>query len=405
MMEHFISLEKGIFFNPFSKILGIIDKKDSKLSNILLEKRERKLYLTSTNTEMQIQVGLNLGELIDNQDSMVAVSGKKLSDILKSFSDDDKFSLTLDDEREKVRVSCLKSKFNLLTYPQEDFPLMEFDFDDVVSEFEISQYEFKNLLKQIQYSISTQDGRYYLMGASLKANKHKVNVAATDGNRLSYASITIENEIEDEINVIIPRKCVLELIKLLDNTDAPLKVIVNKTMILFQFNNIELMSLLIDAKYPDYEGVIPKEFNRGFMIERSELIQAIQRVAIISENHNKCVELNLKENNLTLLVKNTEQEQAKQDLEIEYNYENLKIGFNIQYLLDCLTNLTCDNVVLRFIDEDTSCLITTDDFIIVDDESDEMDLITLPQEKNGDENLDNFEPNRYFKYVVMPMRI
>ena len=316
-----------------------------------------------------------------------------------------KFSLTLDDEREKVRVSCLKSKFNLLTYPQEDFPLMEFDFDDVVSEFEISQYEFKNLLKQIQYSISTQDGRYYLMGASLKANKHKVNVAATDGNRLSYASITIENEIEDEINVIIPRKCVLELIKLLDNTDAPLKVIVNKTMILFQFNNIELMSLLIDAKYPDYEGVIPKEFNRGFMIERSELIQAIQRVAIISENHNKCVELNLKENNLTLLVKNTEQEQAKQDLEIEYNYENLKIGFNIQYLLDCLTNLTCDNVVLRFIDEDTSCLITTDDFIIVDDESDEMDLITLPQEKNGDENLDNFEPNRYFKYVVMPMRI
>lgn len=404
-MEHFISLEKGIFFNPFSKILGIIDKKDSKLSNILLEKRKRKLYLTSTNTEMQIQVGLNLGELIDNQDSMVAVSGKKLSDILKSFSDDDKFSLTLDDEREKVRVSCLKSKFNLLTYPQEDFPLMEFDFDDVVSEFEISQYEFKNLLKQIQYSISTQDGRYYLMGASLKANKHKVNVAATDGNRLSYASITIENEIEDEINVIIPRKCVLELIKLLDNTDAPLKVIVNKTMILFQFNDIELMSLLIDAKYPDYEGVIPKEFNRGFMIERSELIQAIQRVAIISENHNKCVELNLKENNLTLFVKNTEQEQAKQDLEIEYNYENLKIGFNIQYLLDCLTNLTCDNVVLRFIDEDTSCLITTDDFIIVDDESDEMDLITLPQEKNGDENLDNFEPNRYFKYVVMPMRI
>lgn len=404
-MEHFISLERGIFFNPFSKILGIIDKKDSKLSNILLEKRERKLYLTSTNTEMQIQVGLNLGELIDNQDSMVAVSGKKLSDILKSFSDDDKFSLTLDDEREKVRVSCLKSKFNLLTYPQEDFPLMEFDFDDVVSEFEISQYEFKNLLKQIQYSISTQDGRYYLMGASLKANKHKVNVAATDGNRLSYASITIENEIEDEINVIIPRKCVLELIKLLDNTDAPLKVIVNKTMILFQFNDIELMSLLIDAKYPDYEGVIPKEFNRGFMIERSELIQAIQRVAIISENHNKCVELNLKENNLTLLVKNTEQEQAKQDLEIEYNYENLKIGFNIQYLLDCLTNLTCDNVVLRFIDEDTSCLITTDEFIIIDDESDEMDLITLPQEKNGDENLDNFEPNRYFKYVVMPMRI
>lgn len=404
-MEHFISLERGIFFNPFSKILGIIDKKDSKLSNILLEKRERKLYLTSTNTEMQIQVGLNLGELIDNQDSMVAVSGKKLSDILKSFSDNDKFSLTLDDEREKVRVSCLKSKFNLLTYPQEDFPLMEFDFDDVVSEFEISQYEFKNLLKQIQYSISTQDGRYYLMGASLKANKHKVNVAATDGNRLSYASITIENEIEDEINVIIPRKCVLELIKLLDNTDAPLKVIVNKTMILFQFNDIELMSLLIDAKYPDYEGVIPKEFNRGFMIERSELIQAIQRVAIISENHNKCVELNLKENNLTLLVKNTEQEQAKQDLEIEYNYENLKIGFNIQYLLDCLTNLTCDNVVLRFIDEDTSCLITTDEFIIVDDESDEMDLITLPQEKNGDENLDNFEPNRYFKYVVMPMRI
>lgn len=404
-MEHFISLEKGIFFNPFSKILGIIDKKDSKLSNILLEKRERKLYLTSTNTEMQIQVGLNLGELIDNQDSMVAVSGKKLSDILKSFSDNDKFSLTLDDEREKVRVSCLKSKFNLLTYPQEDFPLMEFDFDDVVSEFEISQYEFKNLLKQIQYSISTQDGRYYLMGASLKANKHKVNIAATDGNRLSYASITIENEIEDEINVIIPRKCVLELIKLLDNTDAPLKVIVNKTMILFQFNDIELMSLLIDAKYPDYEGVIPKEFNRGFMIERSELIQAIQRVAIISENHNKCVELNLKENNLTLLVKNAEQEQAKQDLEIEYNYENLKIGFNIQYLLDCLTNLTCDNVVLRFIDEDTSCLITTDEFIIVDDESDEMDLITLPQEKNGDENLDNFEPNRYFKYVVMPMRI
>lgn len=404
-MEHFISLEKGIFFNPFSKILGIIDKKDSKLSNILLEKRERKLYLTSTNTEMQIQVGLNLGELIDNQDSMVAVSGKKLSDILKSFSDNDKFSLTLDDEREKVRVSCLKSKFNLLTYPQEDFPLMEFDFDDVVSEFEISQYEFKNLLKQIQYSISTQDGRYYLMGASLKANEHKVNIAATDGNRLSYASITIENEIEDEINVIIPRKCVLELIKLLDNTDAPLKVIVNKTMILFQFNDIELMSLLIDAKYPDYEGVIPKEFNRGFMIERSELIQAIQRVAIISENHNKCVELNLKENNLTLLVKNAEQEQAKQDLEIEYNYENLKIGFNIQYLLDCLTNLTCDNVVLRFIDEDTSCLITTDEFIIVDDESDEMDLITLPQEKNGDENLDNFEPNRYFKYVVMPMRI
>lgn len=401
-MSDFISLKKQDIFNPLQKVFGIVDRKNtlSILANVLLEKDNGKLNLISTDTEIQISTSIDSDDA--NNAESITINAKKFSDILKSLRDDDNLLLRLDNNNERMNIECGRSRFALQTLPAEDFPKLELDEEDLQT-FTLTQQEFKSLLKQTQYSIAVQDIRYYLNGLLLSVKPHKVITVSTDGHRLAYAAKTIKEQLPETQDVIIPRKTVLELIRLLpDDNSKNIAISVSKSQIKFEFNDITIISKVIDAKFPDFNNVIPNEFSKAALVDRSEIITAIQRVSIVSADKTRGVSLALSAGNLTLTAQNFEQEEAKEDIEIQYNGENFEIGFNVQYLLDCLTNMSSNQVIFRFTDEDSSGLITPSECSIEGE-----DLCNLPTESDGENEAasEESEAKLFFKYVVMPMRI
>jgi len=221
--------------------------------------------------------------------------------------------------------------------------------------------------------MAQQDIRYYLNGMLLVVDKGALQAVATDGHRLSYASISVPGDYSRQ-EVILPRKTVLELGKLLEDSDAVVQIDILANQVRFRFSNIELTSKVVDGKFPDYNRVIPSGHSKRLELSRTELLQALQRAAILSNEKFRGVRLVLGSDQLKIICTNSEQEEAEEELEVGYKGEGLDIGFNINYLLDVLQNLATDQVVLSLGDANSSALITMHD--------------------RGD-----------YKYVVMPMRI
>ena len=221
--------------------------------------------------------------------------------------------------------------------------------------------------------MAQQDIRYYLNGLLVIVAGREIRVVATDGHRLAYAAETLEDEFP-RTEVILPRKTVLELSRQLGDNDDPLEIALAPTQAKFSFGNIELVSKLIDGKFPDYERVIPQGHGKVLKLDRALLHQSLQRAAILTNEKFRGVRLVLENNSLKIMSTNAEQEDAQEEIEVAYDAELLDIGFNVTYLLDVLNNISADVIELRLTDANSSAL-----FVLPD--------------------------NERFKYVVMPMRI
>jgi DNA polymerase III subunit beta len=225
----------------------------------------------------------------------------------------------------------------------------------------------------VQYAMAQQDIRYYLNGMLLVVDGKMLRAVATDGHRLALASMECEASSE-RIEVILPRKAVLELIKLLTDADDQVTIDFSASQVKFSFNEVTLVTKVVDGKFPDYARVVPTNYERSFEIDRAELQEALQRVSILSNEKFRGVRWMLTNDNLRIACTNTEQEEAYEELEIPYRGEPLDIGFNITYLLDVLINVASSKVTCSFGDANSSVLLTIAD-----------------------------KPE--FRYVVMPMRI
>ena len=221
--------------------------------------------------------------------------------------------------------------------------------------------------------MAQQDIRYYLNGLLFEIQGQKLNIVGTDGHRLSFTSTKLDQSFEKQ-DVIIPRKTIMELIKLLNDSDEKAEVILYEQQVIFNFNNIFLITKVIDGKFPDYTRVIPAGYENAFEIDRQNLLSAMQRASILSNEKYKGIRLVLDSNNMQLITTNSEQEEAQEDIEISYNKEKIDIGFNVTYLIDVLVNIQFDKLQFSLKDSNSSC------------------LVTIP---NNDD----------YKYVVMPMRI
>lgn len=365
-------LYKGLrdqLLGPLQAVSGIVEKRHTLpiLSNVLLEKNADILTLLATDIEIQIttQTQTHSGE-----NTAITVGARKLQDILRSLSEDQEVSLTLTDK--KLQLKAGKGKFNLQTLPAEDFPRMVVS-EEQATRFSVSQKQLKKLFSLVQYAMAQQDIRYYLNGLLLITKGNELRVVATDGHRLAYAADVLEEGLAP-IEVILPRKTVLELSKQLNDSEGSVEIILTPNQARFKFNNIEFISKLIDGKFPDYERVIPKNHGKILKISRNQFIQLLQRVAILTNEKFRGVRLLLSEGSLKIISNNTEQEEAQEEIEVEYSGEPLDVGFNVTYLLDVLANVSEETIELHLADANSSA------------------LFTLP----GNEN---------FKYVVMPMRI
>ena len=364
-----IKIDRELLLKPLGNVSGIVEKRHALpiLSNLLLESNQGKLKFTATDLEMQISTHIKT-ELSD--DFQITVSAKKLFDITRALPEQSKIDIQI--EENKVMVKAKKSRFNLQTLPFQDYPVMKKDEKDSV-ELQIPQKDFKALLKQVDFSMAQQDIRYYLNGLLLEVKENNINIVGTDGHRLSFTSLELKAP-SQSAQVIVPRKTIVELVKLLKDTDEPLEISFSSNQVHFKFNDIDMITKIIDGKFPDYSRVIPEGHTNAFNIKRALLLDSMLRASILSNDKYRGIRMVVEKNNLKLVSNNSEQEQAEEELEIDYKGEKIDIGFNVTYLIDVLTNIQSDQLTIAFKDSASSC------------------LVTIPDDKK-------------YKYVVMPMRI
>ncbi len=367
-----LKTQREKLLEPLQAVIGIVERRHTLpiLSNVLIEAQGLELFMTATDLEVQIRTKTTLTEAAPNSPALT-LSARKLHDILRSLPNESAVALETKDNRLIVRAG--KSRFSLQTLPGQDFPKVAESTDKGIT-LVIAQKTLKALLERVQFAMAQQDVRYYLNGTLLSVNGSMLTVVATDGHRLSYTTEAMAQKYE-KTDVILPRKTVSELIKLMSTTDEPVTMTLRPSQAIFSFGHIELLSKVIDGKFPDYTRVIPTSYDKHLTLPRLDLLQALQRAAILSNEKIRGVRLLLTKDSLAIVCTNNEQEEAQDDLDVKYSQDPIDIGFNIAYLLDVLNHLTCETVVCSFGDANSSVLITA---------------------PNQNDN---------FKYVVMPMRI
>lgn len=366
-----VQAKRDELLKPLLAVSGIVEKRHTLpiLSNVLFERIEERLHLLATDLEIQVSTSFLCSQKgADNY--LVTVSARKLQDILRALPEQAEIILEAQNNRMLVRSG--KSRFTLQTLPAEDFPKHAQTAEAVVK-IKMSQKTLKSLLLLVQYAMAQQDIRYYLNGLLLVLEGNTLRAVATDGHRLAYASAGLEQKSELQ-EVILPRKAVQELVKLLSDSDDEVNIELAPSQVKFQIGDVVLITKVVDGKFPDYTRVIPTNYQKHFSIKRELLQQALQRVAILSNEKFRGVRWTLSEGQLRITCTNTEQEEAFEELEIEYKGEALDIGFNVTYLLDVLNNIASEKVTCSFGDANSSVLVT------IAEDSD-------------------------FRYVVMPMRI
>jgi len=370
-----IQADRDILLKPLQIVTGIVERRHTLpiLSNVLIERKDEKISFVATDLEIQITTTAQDGTTV-SEGYAVTVAAKKLQDILRALPD--KTQVTLESEESRLHAKAGKSRFHLQTLPVEDFPKFPAG-SEPQEKITLKQKELKHLLSRVQYAMAQQDIRYYLNGLLLLTEDNQLKVVATDGHRLAFALMALEpsgDRSEARREVILPRKVVLELTRLLGDTDDPVTVEILQNQVRFSFASVVLVTKVVDGKFPDYNRVIPDGYQKQFDITRQLLLQTLQRASILSNEKFRGVRLILTKDNLRIVCNNSEQEEAEEELEIVYGGDALDIGFNISYLLDVLNNLDGETVQLAFGDANSSA------------------LVTIP----GDDS---------FQYVVMPMRI
>jgi len=368
-----IQTNRDTLLKPLQTVTGIVERRQTLpiLSNVLIRQNDEKTTFLATDLEIQIKTEINK-EKPAEQSFSFTVSAKKLQDILRSLTSDAEVSLIRKDDYLQVKSS--KSAFNLQILPAEDFPEVA-EQSDATASLTLKQNELKKLLHHVQFAVAQQDIRYYLNGLLLLAESDQLIAVGTDGHRLAYIATMLQQKVTKQ-EVILPRKTVFELSKLLMDSDDPIQIDYLQNKIRFSFSDITVISKIIDGKFPDYNRVIPVKNKKTFDISRVVFLQALQRVSILSNQSDKFrgVRLVISKDNICITCKNNEQEDAQEELLIQYDDESIDISLNINYLMDLLNNVDSETVRCSFENANTSV------------------LMTIPENEN-------------FKYIVMPMRI
>ena len=347
-----IQTNKEDLLKPLQTITGIVERRHTLpiLSNVLIERKNKEILCTATDLEIQITTTTIDSTTTEEQTCSITVAAKKLQDILRALPD--KTQITLEAEDNRLLVKAGKSRFNLQTLPAEDFPKLP-ENKEVLEKITIQQGELKRLLLLVQYAMAQQDIRYYLNGLLLVMEETELKAISTDGHRLAFALIPLKASKEKK-EIILPRKAVLELTKQLNDNEEPITIEILKKQIRFTFSNVVLISKLVDGKFPDYNRVIPTGHQKQIEVDRVLFLQTLQRASILSNEKFRGVRLILTDGNLRIFCSNNEQEEAEEELEVNYKGDGLDIGFNIAYLLDVLNNLTSETVLCSFGDANSS---------------------------------------------------
>ena len=344
------SVAREALLKPLQAVIGVVERRQTMpiLSNVLLITKDGQLSVTATDLEVEL---VAQAEVETEAGGEITVSGRKLLDICRALPEGTVLNVSASGEKLSVRAG--RSRFNLATLPAAEFPVV----DDIKAGQSISvpQEILGRLFDKTHFSMAQQDVRYYLNGLLLETGAGVLRAVATDGHRLALCQAEVDGKL-DQQQVIVPRKGVLELQRLMSG-DGDLNIELGSNHIRIQLDGIRFTSKLIDGRFPEYERVIPKESANELKADRGAFQGALQRTAILSNEKYRGIRLVIRDSGVILQAHNPEQEEAEDELEVEYAGEDIEIGFNVNYLLDALGAVEGDEVTLSVQDSNSSCLI------------------------------------------------
>jgi len=363
-----IKANRDAILRPLQIVAGIIERRHTQpiLANVLIKREGTSVSFTGSDSEIQIRTTAELAaseiSQSDPAEMTTTVAARKLLDILRTMPDDGQ--VTVSHNARKLSLSAGKSRFTLQTLSAESYPTATLVEAGLV-QFSLPQATLKHLFNQVFYAMAQQDIRFYLNGLLVVVDGQHITVVATDAHRLAVATRACESLTSEQPHreVILPRKAVMELQRLLADTDELVSIEVAVNQARFQFIDdkeaaIELVTKLVEGKFPDWRRVIPQNHQRRVTIGRDSFTRALNRVAILTGEKFRAVQFKLSSGALKIQAQNSDQEEATDELEVDYSDEELDVGFNVSYLLDCLNNLKSEQVVLHFGESGSSALLT-----------------------------------------------
>jgi len=339
-------INRDTLLKSLSHAYGIIEKKTTLpiLSNILIEAKDKKIKITATDLDIIYSETISLQEL--KTEGSTTTSANVLYDILRKLEQNSKVEFSLKSANKLMLVSG-NSKFNLLCLPSDNFPLLEEDISK--KSFEISSKKILKLLNKTKISISNDETRHYLNGIYLQkissGSKSYLSGVATDSHRLSYSSLEIDSNTDFE-SVILPKKTIFQLISLLEQDESTIKISNNKSKIKFQMNSGVLISKIIDGRFPDYEKVVPKDNDKTLQIKLSEFKNSIERVTTVSSDRKEGLKMNISKDILQLSVNSPNSGEGVENINVKFNSDNMDISFNSRYLIDIVSQIEDDSIIL-----------------------------------------------------------
>lgn len=366
---HF-TIQREALLKPLQLVAGVVERRQTLpvLSNVLLVVEGQQLSLTGTDLEVELVGRVTLEDAAEPGE--ITVPARKLMDICKSLPSDALIDIRVDEQ--KLLVKAGRSRFSLSTLPANDFPTVEEGPGSLT--FNLVQSKLRRLIERTSFAMAQQDVRYYLNGMLLEVQTGVLRAVATDGHRLAMCSMEAAIEQTERHQVIVPRKGILELARLLTEQDGNVSIVLGQHHIRATTGEFTFTSKLVDGKFPDYERVLPRGGDKLVVADRQGLREAFSRTAILSNEKYRGIRLQLAAGLLKIQANNPEQEEAEEEIAVDYNGSALEIGFNVSYLLDVLGVMTTDQVRLILSDSNSSALV---------------------QEADNDDSA----------YVVMPMRL
>lgn len=364
-----LSLSREDLLTPLQRVIGAIEKRQTMpvLGHVLVEQRDGVLSVTATDLEIELTDSIRATQSDDGETTLPA---RKLLDICKTLPVGAEVALSVSGNKATLKAG--RSRFSLSTLSAAEFPKTNALEDPVT--FQLPQRSLRNVLQRTAFSMALQDVRYYLNGLLLELNPGNLRAITTDGHRLSFSECLVGIDLNAPYQSIIPRKGVHELLRLLTDNEDDIDVAMTANHVQCSLGDLRYTSKLIDGRFPDYQRVIPTENSLVVTLDREALRQALSRVAILANEKYKGVRMRFDRNLLTVQTHNPEQEDAEDELPIDYDGVPVEIGFNVGYVLDVLQVIECDTVLIKLNDGNSSALVTAAD----DDTS---------------------------RYVVMPMRL
>jgi DNA polymerase-3 subunit beta len=346
------SLQREVLLKPLQQVVNVVERRQTLpvLANLLVSVEGGKVSLTGTDLEVEMIARTDVEQAEDGETTIPA---RKLFEIVRALPDGSRLSFSLSGDR--VTVQAGRSRFTLATLPSKEFPAI--DDLELVERIQVPEAGLKELIERTAFAMAQQDVRFYLNGLLFDLRENALRCVATDGHRLALCEAALPDGAKTRKQIILPRKGVLELQRLLEGGDRIVELEVGRNHVRVRREDVTFTSKLIDGRFPDYEAVIPIGADKEVKMEREVLRAALQRAAILSNEKYRGVKVEVSPGQVRIVAHNPEQEEAVEEIEAQTTVDNLSIGFNVTYLLDALSALREDHVLLNLRDANSSALV------------------------------------------------